>query len=97
MARFLIEHGASVDHPNKVLFCSFWFSIIDFAYYHIPQSGYSPLQAACNFGNTDIVKLLILFKANIEFKNNVGFVLAIIIHTSFMILIIITYRKAEQD
>ena len=41
------------------------------------QNGYSALQVACDSGNTDIVKLLIQSKANIELKNKVSFVLTI--------------------
>ena len=44
-----------------------------------PQYGNSSLQAACNSGNTDIVKLLIKSNANIEIKDNVGFVLIIVL------------------
>ena len=60
-----------------------------------PQYGYSALQVACDSGNTDIIKLLIQSSANIELKNNVGFVLTIIL--LYIIHGGVTYRKVEQD
>ena len=71
VARFLIEHGANIDYQNEVFDKHVLF-------YNLlcipPQNGYSSLQAACDSGNTDIVKLLIQSNANIELKNKVGFV-----------------------
>ena len=84
VARFLIEHGASIDYQTKVFDNLFLFSnlLIILHFCIPPQRGYSALQAACNNGNTDIVKLLIQSNANIELKNQVGFVLPIFIHHS---------------
>ena len=82
VARFLVEHGASVNYQTKVFF--FKYNLFVFLIFlclimpHFcipPQYGNSSLQAACDNGNTNIVKLLIQSNANIELKNKVGFVM----------------------
>ena len=40
-------------------------------YIIMQQNGDSPLQVACVYGNTEIVKLLIQCNADIELKNKV--------------------------
>ena len=75
MARFLVEHGASIDYQNQVFFITTSCFLICLLYPSScipPQFGYSALQVACDRGNTDIVKLLIQSNANIELKNKVG-------------------------
>ena len=96
VARFLIKHGASIDYQNQVLISFFFCFLIcslKFSQF-LFQNGYSALQVACIRGNTDIVKLLIRFNANIELKNKVSLVLAyliiiIIIHHDNNIIMII--------
>ena len=70
--RFLIQSGASINKQNKVFDNLFCFHNL-FTIPHIPQQyGHSPLQGACDRGNTDIVKFLIQSNANIELENKVG-------------------------
>ena len=72
VVRFLIQSGASINKQNKVFDNLFCFHNL-FTVPHIPpQYGNSPLQSACDRGNTDIVKFLIQSNANIELKNKVG-------------------------
>ena len=85
VARFLVEHGAHINYRNKVfnnLFFCFLNLLILLNLEMPPQYGNSPLQTACNFGCTDIVKLLIQSNADIELQNKVGIVSTIIIHHS---------------
>ena len=72
VVRFLVESGASINKQNKVFDNLFCFHNL-FTIPHIPpQNGNSPLQSACNKGQSKIVKFLIQSSANIELKNNVG-------------------------
>ena len=85
VARFLVEHGASINYQNQVFdnhFLLNFSNLLIIPLSCIPsQYGYSALQVACNSGSTDMVKLLIQSNANIELKNKVGFVLVIIHHS----------------
>ena len=80
VARFLIEHGASINYQNQVFDNHFMFSNLLIIQHYLlqfgipPQQGNSALQVACIHGCTDIIKLLIQSNANIELKNKVGFV-----------------------
>ena len=98
VARFLVKQGASIDYQNQVFLITTSYFLICLLYPNScvpPQFGYSALQVACDRGNTDIIKLLIQSSANIELKNNVGFVLTIIL--LYIIHGGVTYRKVEQD
>ena len=82
VARFLVEHGASINYQNQVFDIPFFLFFNLLISQCLFQNGYSALQVACDSGNTDIVKLLIQSNVNIELKNKVSFGLAIIIHHS---------------
>ena len=72
VTRFLIVSGADLNHQTKVVFYVMFHSMFTIPHTCIlSQKGWSPLQIACDRGNIDIVKLLILSNANIELKNKV--------------------------